>query len=145
MADPLSSLNDFMGGMDLNFGNPIGLATNLILSTIVGGIVILIVVEIFAKKFAEEANPMHAFLLALVVNIINLPIIMGLLYTFVTAIPFLGVLTGLLPVIIWIVLTKLLFKDLHMLHVLIIAVLCYALSIFLIPALVGMVAGFIPM
>jgi len=50
MADALTGLNAFLENLQLNFGNPIGLATNLILSTIVGGIVILVVVEIFAKK-----------------------------------------------------------------------------------------------
>jgi len=144
MADALTGLNDILGNLQLDLGNPIGMATNLILSTIVGGIVILIVVEILAKKFSEEVNPMHAFLLALCINIINLPIIMGLLYSFLSYIPLLGLIAGFLPIIIWIVLTKLFFKDLSILPVLIIAVLGYLLSIFLIPMLVNMVAGYIP-
>ncbi|MBN2330880.1 MAG: hypothetical protein JXC85_03625 [Candidatus Aenigmarchaeota archaeon] len=145
MADALTGLNDFLGNLQLDFGNPIGMATNLILSTIVGGIVILIVVEILAKKFSEEVNPMHAFLLALCINIINLPIIMGLLYSFLSYIPLLGLIAGFLPIIIWIVLTKLFFRDLSILPVLIIAVLGYLLSIFLIPMLVNIVAGYIPL
>jgi hypothetical protein len=144
MADVLTSLNDFLGGMDLNFTNPIGLGLNLIISTIISGIVILIIVEIFSKKFAEEVNPMHAFLLALAINVINLPIVMGLIYSFMAAVPLLGIITGFLPVIIWIVLTKLLFRGLSWLHVMVIALLCYFLSIYLIPSLVAMVRGFIP-
>ena len=144
MADVLTTLNDFLGSMELNFGNPVGLGLNIFLSTIIGGIVILIVVEIFSKKFAEEVNPMHAFLLALAINVINLPIVMGLLYAFIATVPFLGLIAGFLPIIIWIVLTKLLFREMAMLHVLLIAVIGYSLSIFLIPSLVAMASGFIP-
>lgn len=144
MADVLTGLNDIFGNLQLDFGNPIGMATNLVLSTIVGGIVILIVVEILAKKFSEEVNPLHAFMLALCINIINLPIIMGLLYSFISYIPLMGLIAGFLPIIIWIVLTKLFFRDLSILPVLIIAVLGYLLSMFLIPMLVNIVAGFIP-
>ncbi len=145
MADALTSMNEFLGNMQLNFGNPMALATNIILSTIVGGIVILVVIEILAKKFSEEVNPMHAFLLALAVNIINIPIVMGLLYNVLAYIPLMGLISGFIPIIIWIVLTKLFFREMEMLHVLIIAVLGYLLSIFLIPYLVGIVAGFIPL
>ena len=144
MADVLTSLNEILGNLQLDFGNPIGLATNLILSTIVGGIVILVVVEILAKKFSEEVNPLHAFMLALCINIINLPIIMGLLYTFISFIPLMGLIAGFLPIIIWIVLTKLFFRDMSIMPVLIIAVLGYFLSMFVIPLLVNMVAGYIP-
>jgi hypothetical protein len=145
MADALTGLNDFLGNLQLDFGNPIGMATNLILSTIVGGIVILVVVEILAKKFSEEVNPMHAFLLALSVNIINIPIVMGLLYGFLSYIPLMGLIAGFLPVIIWIVLTKLFFRDMGIMPILIIGVLGYFLSIYVIPSLVNIVASYIPM
>ncbi len=144
MADALTGLNDFLGNLQLDFGNPIGMATNLILSTIVGGIVILIVVEILAKKFSEEVNPMHAFMLALSVNIINIPIVMGLLYNVLSYIPLMGLVAGFLPLIIWLALTKLFFRDMSIMPVLIIAVLGYLLSMFVIPILVNIVAGFIP-
>lgn len=144
MADILTTLNEFLGGMELNFGNPVAMATNIILSTIVTGVMILIIVEIFAKRSGAMVNPAHAFLFALIINIINIPIVMGLIYTFVAYIPILGMITMILPVIIWIVLTKFLFRDLEMLHVLIIGVLGFALSIFVLPYIVGMVYGFIP-
>ena len=49
MADPLTTINNFLGNMQLNFGNPMALAINLVLSTFVGGIFILVVIEILAK------------------------------------------------------------------------------------------------
>lgn len=145
MADALTGLNEFLGGLQLNFGNPVGLLANIILSTIVGGVLFLILVEIFAKKSSADVQITHAFLLALAINIINIPIVMGLIYTFVSFIPFLGLISAFLPIIIWIVLTKFLFKDLGMLHVLIISVIGYVLTIYLLPSLVNIVAGFIPL
>lgn len=145
MADALTGLNAFLENLQLNFGNPIGLATNLILSTIVGGIVILVVVEILAKKFSEEVNPMHAFLIVLVISLINIFGIVPILGSFLAIIPFAGILIMLLPVLVWIVLMKLFFRDMEMLHILIISVLCYFLSIYVIPSLVAIVSGFIPL
>jgi hypothetical protein len=145
MADALTLLNEFLGNLNLNFGNPIGLATNLVLSTIVGGIVILVIVEIFAKKFAEDVNPMHAFLLVLVVSLINILGVMSLLGSFLAIIPVLGILVVILPVLVWIVLVKLFFRDMEILHVLIIGVLGYFLSIYVIPSLISLVSGYIPL
>ena len=105
---------------------------------------ILIIVEIFAKKFSEEVNPMHAFLLAFIVSMINMFGLIPLLGGFVSALPFAGILVMVLPVLVWFVLVKLFFGDLELLHVLVISVVCYLLSIYLIPMLVSMLSGFIP-
>jgi hypothetical protein len=145
MADAFSSLNGFLGGLELNFANPIGLATNILLSTIVGGIVILIIVEIFAKKFSQSVNPLHAFFVSLIVSLINVLGIMAVLGGFVSMLPFAGIISMFLPIIVWIVLIKLFFRELEMAHVLIISLICYILSIFLIPSLVVMAAGFLPL
>ena len=58
--------------------------------------------------------------------------------------PFAGILTMVLPVLVWVVVLKVLFTDLSILHVLIISVICYLLSIYLIPSLVVLVTGYIP-
>jgi hypothetical protein len=145
MADPLSSLDGFLGGLDLNFANPVGLGINVLLSTIVGGIVILIVVEIFAKKFSQSVNPLNAFFVALIVSLINIFGILPVLGGLVGMIPFAGIITMLLPVIVWIVLIKVFFGEMEFVHALIIGVICYFLNIFLIPSLVVMAAGFVPL
>ena len=144
MADALTGINSFLETLQLNFGNPIGLASNLILSTIVGGIVMLVVIEIFAKKFSAEVNPLHAFLIVLVISIINIFGIVPILGSMLSMLPFAGLLIMILPILVWIILVKVFFRDLEMLHVLIIGVLGYFISLYVIPYLVSMVSGFIP-
>ncbi|MFH0956699.1 MAG: hypothetical protein V1813_02450 [Candidatus Aenigmatarchaeota archaeon] len=144
MADPLSSLDGILGGLDLSFANPVGLGVNIFLSTIIGGILILLIVEIFAKKFSESVNPMHAFLVSLVISVINLLGIIPILGGLVGTLPFAGMIAMLLPVIVWIALIKVFFRDLALTHALMIGVICYLMSIFLVPTIVVMVSAFIP-
>ncbi len=136
MVDVLSAVT---GG--LNFSDPIGMAVNLILSTIVMGIVIIILTKTIARDEDEKIAPTHAFMLALLINIINMPIFSGLLYGFVSFIPFVGIV---LPLIIWIIGTKLFFSDIHILHAMIIGVIGFVLSLLVIPTIVSILAGFIP-
>ena len=144
MADALSGLNSFLGGLQLSFGNPIGLAMNLILSTIVGGVVILVIVEVFAKKFKEQVKPLNAFLLALVSSLINIFGIVPMLGQYLAMLPMVGFLVIVLPIIVWIVLTKLFFKGLKLTHAVMMGVVCYFVSLYVLPMLIGMVAGYVP-
>ncbi len=144
MADLLSMLNEFMGGLGLNFANPFGLLMNVLLSTIVSGIVILIIVEIFAKKTSASVNPLHAFGVSLVISLINMFGVIALLGAFVAVLPFAGIIGMLLPVLVWLIILKLFFKDMGLGYILIISVICYLLSIFLIPSLVVMASGIVP-
>ena len=145
MADALSVLNGFLQSLQLNFSNPVGLVINLILSTIVGGIVILIVAELFAKKFSEEIKAVNAFLLVLVASLIQLLGIVPLLGQFLIMVPMVGLLLVALPVIVWIVLVKVFFRKMRILHAVLLGVVCYFLTLYVIPVLVGMVSGFIPL
>jgi len=142
MAEPLSPL---AGILELSFANPIGLVMNLILSTIVGGIVILVIIMIFSKKFGEQVSPLNAFILAFIVSLINLFGVVGILGSLLIMIPFGGLITMLLPILVWVVLVKVFFREMSLLHVLIISVICYFVSIYLVPMLVGTAAGFIPL
>jgi hypothetical protein len=119
----------------------IGLGINLILSTIVGGIVLMVVLEIFSKKFKEPIKPVNAFLVVLIVNIINMFGILGLLLPYMAAIPYVGLI---LPIIIWIIFVKAFFGELSFLHAIAIGVVFYIITIFALPYLTGIVAGFIP-
>jgi len=141
MAEPLSSLGGVFG---LSFADPLGLVTNLILSTIVGGIVILVIVMLFAKKFSESVSPLNAFILAFVVTLINLFGVVAILGGLLVLLPMGSLIAMLLPVLVWIVLVKLFFKEMSLLHVLIISVVCYFVSIYLIPILVRTVASLLP-
>ncbi len=141
MADPFSSA---LAG--LSFANPVGLVIGVILSTIVGGIVILIIVEIFAKKFSSGSiSPKNAFIVALIVSLINIFGIMGLLGGFLAMVPFGSILLFALPVIVWFGLLKVFFGEMELLPLLIMSVVCYFVSIYVMPTLTGIVRGFIPL
>jgi|YelNatPaOPRAMG01_1025707.scaffolds.fasta_scaffold147977_2 hypothetical protein len=135
MADILTSI---IG--NFNITDPINIGINLILSTLIGGIVMLIVLEIIAKEFHESVNPMHAFLLVLLINIINIVGLLGIVASLISF-PLIWII---LPIVIWIVLVKLLFRDLKISHVLIVAIIGYIITIYLIPYIVGFVRSFIP-
>lgn len=134
-------LTDFVSNLGVGFGDPITLAINIILSTIIGGIVLLILLEIVGKHFSEEVKPLNAFLLVLVINIINLPVIFGLLTSFASFIPFLPII---LPVLIWIILVKFFFRELAVSHAILVGVVGYFLTLFIVPLLIGLASGFLP-
>ncbi|UCC91449.1 MAG: hypothetical protein JSV39_04020 [Candidatus Aenigmatarchaeota archaeon] len=137
-ADILTNLITSLG---VDFTSPITLAINVIVSTIIGGIVLLVLVEIVGKKFSEEVHPANAFLVVLIINIINLPIVMAFIGPMISFIPFLPVV---LPILIWIVMIKLFFKEMSFLHAIIVGGIGWGLSIVLVPLLVGVASGFIP-
>ncbi|MCK5023446.1 MAG: hypothetical protein KAS04_04710 [Candidatus Aenigmarchaeota archaeon] len=134
-------LTNLVTGLGVDFASPITLVINLIVSTIIGGIVLLILVEIFGKKFSEEVQPANAFLVVLIINLINLIGVMAFIVPMISFVPFLPVL---LPIIIWIVMIKLFFKEMSIVHAIMVGVIGWLLSIFLIPYIVGMASGFIP-
>ncbi|MEE9323498.1 MAG: hypothetical protein V3U72_03040 [Candidatus Aenigmarchaeota archaeon] len=137
-ADILTNLVTSLG---VDFTNPITLAINVIVSTIIGGIVFLILVEIIGKKFSEEVHPVNAFLVVLIINLVNFLGVLGFIIPYISFVPFLPVI---LPVLIWIILVKVFFKEMSILHAVILGVVGWLLSIFLIPYLVGIASGFIP-
>ncbi|RLF26120.1 MAG: hypothetical protein DRN05_07480, partial [Thermoplasmata archaeon] len=117
-----------------SYGYWISLGINFILSTIVGGILLVIIVEIFSHKFGESVKPANSFLVVLVANLINFFGIMGLLVSFLAVIPFIGII---LPVVVWIVLIKAFFGEMAMLHAAIVGVVFFVLTIFVIPSVIG--------
>jgi hypothetical protein len=130
---------DILGTLTSLSTDPIGLAINILLSTLIGGIVLLVLVEIIGKKFSEKINPINAFLAMLVINIINFLGILGFLTPYISGIPFLYMI---LPVVVWIVLMKVFFRDMKIMHAVLVGIIGYFLSIFVIPMIVGMAMGF---
>ncbi len=121
--------------------NWINLAINIIVSTIVGGIVLMIVVGIISRSGGETVRLINAFFFVLVLNLINYLGVLGLISGYITVVPF---LTLILPLLIWIILSKLFFSDLSFLHAVIVGVIGYGLSIFLIPYLTSFIMPYIP-
>lgn len=119
----------------------IGLAINIILATIIGGIVLIVILEIFSKKFKEPVKPGNAFLAVLVVSLINMIGIMGFLLPYIAPVPY---LLMILPLLIWILLIKAFFGELSILHAVVVGIIFYLITIFAMPYLTSIIAGFIP-
>jgi len=135
----LSAVYNFATSNTFDFWISIGI--NLILSTIVGGIILVIILEVFSHRFGESVNPENAFLFVLVVNIINIVGLMGLLLPYVAAIPFAELI---LPALVWIGLFKIFFSGLSIFHTIIIGIVFYAITIMAVPIMVAYLGNLIP-
>ena len=116
------------------------LGMNVILSTIVSGIVLMVVVGIIGRKYGDGVEFGNAFMMALAVNLVNFLGVVGLMGMFLP-IPYLSIL---LPLIVWTGLAKMFFSEMDIKHILIVAVIGYALSILVVPPITAMIMGFIP-
>lgn len=115
------------------------LGINLILSTIIGGIIIAILLAIFSKAWKEQVKYQNAFLMVLLINIINLFGVIGFLSPFVPA-----ALSLFVPLLIWIGFAKIFFPQMVWWHAIVLGAIGYGLSIFLIPSLTSAVSGAVP-
>ena len=124
--------------------NSVGLWTtiivNLVLSTVIGGVLLIVVLGVFNRIYGEMLDYKRAFLVVFIVNLINLVGIVGLLTPFIAGIPFIGLI---LPLIIWVVVLKVFFEDMSFLHTLIVGAAFFAVTIIAIPYVVGLVATYI--
>jgi hypothetical protein len=116
------------------------LALNMFLSTIIGGIVLLLVIGAVTKKTGENAKLSNVFLMSLLINAINSFGVLGLL-TPSLPIPFAGLA---LQVLVWFGFVKLFFSDLSLVHALIVSVIAFADSILVVPVIVSFIVPFIP-
>lgn len=122
----------------LNLSNPITLGLNIILSTLIGGIVFLIVVKLISKSFHENAKSWHAFVVVFVINLINMFGLINLVPVISAAPAF------VIQVIIWIVLSKLAFMDLSFKHAIVVGIVGFIVSMLILPYLVGIASYYLP-
>jgi hypothetical protein len=141
MASPIDTImSGSLEGLSLaGFETWITLGINIILSTIVGGAVLAFVALVIGKKYNEEVNAGSAFLMSLVVNAINFFGIIGILGSFAPAI------TMFLPLLVWIALSKFFFSGMKFTHTLVIGVLGYLLTIFVVPSLAASLVTLLPL
>lgn len=137
-ADALTNL---VGSLGISFSNPITLAINLILSTLIGGIVLLLLVQVLEMKFKEKVKLVNAFIVVLIINLVNLLGVTALIMPYISFIPFLGII---LPALIWVLVIKIFFREMKFSHALIVGLAGYFISIFVVPYLVGIASGFVP-
>jgi hypothetical protein len=120
----------------------IALGINTILSTIIGGIVLIVLVEVFSHKFGESIKPQNAFLVVLLANVANNFGVIGLLGGFLSGIPY---LIMVLPFLVWFVLIKVFFSQMKIVHCILISLIFYALTLFVIPIITSIVTGYLPL
>jgi len=130
----LGAFNTLATSADMNTWLNMGI--NLIISTIIGGIVLVAIIGILSKQWGESVKIGNAFLVVLIINVINIFGILGFL-------GFLGIISMILPVLIWIGLVKAFFGELSIVHAVIVGVVGYIISIFIIPILLSMVMGYV--
>lgn len=111
---------------------------NIILSTIVGGIILIIILSVFSRKFGEAVRYQNAFLVALIINLVNI-FAVGFLSTLI---PY-GFIVGSL--VVWIVLVKAFFNELSFLHSMLIGAIGFVVALFIIPQIVSAIGGFLPL
>ncbi len=114
----------------------VSIGTGLILSTIIGGLVLVAILAIAGREWHEGIHPLRAFFVVLIINVINF---FGILNIFSGG----GYLLLILPLVIWIILLKVFFMGMAMKHVLILAVISYIVTLVVVPPLVGMFSGFL--
>jgi len=119
----------------------IGLGISMIVSTIVGGIVLLVVMEILSKGWGESISAGRVFTFMLIINVIN-TFAIGYILPFFSFIPYVSYYV--VSLLIWIALMKLFFSGMKMMHAAITGIIGFALSMVLLPALVGIVMGMLP-
>ena len=125
----------------------LSLGINLILSTIVGGIVLLIVMEILERGWGESIHVGKVFLFMLAINIINSAAVFGIaspvsfISSYISFIPYSYLLVS---VLLWVGLMKLFFGEMSIKHAVITGVIGFGLSMVAIPYITGMVRGFLP-
>ena len=118
--------------------NWIALGINLLLTTVIGGIVIVILLSILGRVWRQQVKIQNAFIMVFVITAINYFGVLALLAGYA------GGFSLIIPLIIWILLSKAFFSQLAWKQTLIVGVVGYALSIFLIPTLLGAASSYIP-
>lgn len=134
-----------LGTITSSVGSWTGLLINLIISTLVGGLVFFIVVKLIASKLGDNVGLSRVFLAVFVINLISLPIIWGLTISAIAVIPFVGIIFPLLPFLIWLLVVKVSFGDMAWSHVFIVTIIGYVLSIYVVPTLVWSIRGLLPL
>jgi hypothetical protein len=146
MADFLNIPLDLNSVAELASANALGfwvtIIINLVLATIVGGVVLIIVLGVFNRIYGEMLDYKKAFLVALTANLINLVGVVGLLAPFIAGIPFIGII---LPLLIWVLLLKMFFEDMSFLHALVVGAVFYVLTIVAVPYIVSRVSSVLGM
>lgn len=122
----------------VSFSNPIGLIISIVVSTVVGGIVYLIIAKLIGGRLRDSISVGKIFTLVFVINLINMFGLLGFVLGYVSFLPLI-----IVQILVWVLLTKV-FLAVPFTHAGLIGVVGYLISGFAVPALLPMVSGLIP-
>lgn len=132
----LFELNQLASTQGLDYW--ISLGVNLILSTIVGGIILIIVIAFFNRRYGGVNQPGKTFFVVLIINFINFFGFLGIILPLIVGMPILGLI---LPILVWIIILTLVFHDLHFIHNIIIGIIAYVVTLSIVPYITSLVTG----
>ena len=135
----LNAVYDFATSQVASYWITLGIT--FLLSTLITGILLIIVMELASRQAGEPIRAANAFLVVALINVINFFGIMGIMISFIAGVPFIAFI---LPALIWIGFLKLFFRDMSWLHIIIIGIVFYAITLFVVPYITSFIAGFIP-
>lgn len=125
-----SGMNDALGW--------IGVGVGLLVNILVGGIVLIIILELFGRHWGEHVTPVNAFFVVLIATLVNMFGVTGVLAAMIP-LGFWGSLV--ISFVVWFVLIKAFFSDLEIKHAAIVAVVVIAVNMLLLPTILGFVMG----
>lgn len=123
------------------FGTWINMGINLIASTIVGGIVLIIILATVGKAWHENVPMARSFFVVFVINLITQFGIVGLITGFLPGIAMASIIVNLL---LWIGLIKVFFGQMKVSHAAVVGVIGYVVSLIIVPMILGIVLGLVP-
>ncbi len=123
------------------FGTWINMGINLIASTIIGGIVLIIILATVGKAWHENVPMARSFFVVFVINLITQFGIVGLITGFLPGIAMASIIVNLL---LWIGLIKVFFGQMKMSHAAVVGVIGYVVSLIIVPMILGIVLGLVP-
>jgi len=114
---------------------------NLIASTIIGGIVLILILATVGKAWHENVPVARAFFVVLVINLVTQFGVVGLISGYL---PGMAMISTVLNLLLWIGLMKLFFSQMKMTHAAAVGIIGYVVNLIIVPVLLGMVLGIIP-
>jgi len=135
----LNSVYEFATSQSASYW--ISLGVTLFVSTIITGILLVVVLMMTSRQTGEQTKVANAFIVILLINAINIFGIMGLMLSFVAAVPLAGFI---FPIMVWVLFIKLFFRNLDWLHAIVIGVVSFAISVYVAPYITSFVLTLIP-
>ena len=140
-ADPLKALQPLIGSGTSYWLN---LAIGMLVSTIVSGIILVIVIQVMKRKWSMDVKIINTFTMVLVASIIFYLGLIGFISPLIVAMPMASVVIYALPVLVWVLLAFMFFRQMPFLAMVIFAVLGYVITTFVSPQLVVYVLAYAP-